>query len=87
MVKAWVLLLFTYARGVRKSLFRCSTHEETEVMVVYSHNAEMVDLFHLCLWQCKVQCSRGNNLPITLFLVHGEQDGEISSPCNKLQPF
>ena len=34
--------LFAYARGVRKSLFRCSNHEETEVMAIWLCDAEIV---------------------------------------------
>jgi len=40
MVKNLGTALFAYARGVWKYLFRCSTFEETEVMAVYSFDAE-----------------------------------------------
>jgi len=33
-------MLFAYVREARKSLFRCSTHEETEVMAACSRDAE-----------------------------------------------
>ena len=43
MVKTWVAtMLIAYARGVWKSLFLCSTHEETESMAVCLRDAETV---------------------------------------------
>ena len=59
--------LFTYARKGWKSLFCFSTHEETEVMAVCSHDVETVSSWILSLFVVK-QGGRGNNLPINLSL-------------------